>query len=66
MESSLEQLRKFTTIVADTGDFSLIQAYKPQDCTTNPSLLMKGNLLIFFFKFLNLFYNLMIDKIKFL
>lgn len=49
MESSLEQLRKYTTIVADTGDFSLIQAYKPQDCTTNPSLLMKGNLLFFFF-----------------
>lgn len=42
MSSSLEQLRSFTTIVADTGDFSLIEKFRPQDCTTNPSLLLRA------------------------
>jgi transaldolase len=37
--SSLAQLKKFTTIVADTGDFESIKKYTPQDSTTNPSLL---------------------------
>ena len=36
--SQLEQLRKFTVIVADTGDFQTIKEYKPRDATTNPSL----------------------------
>ena len=35
----LEQLKKFTTVVADTGDFTSMQAYKPIDATTNPSLI---------------------------
>lgn len=35
----LEQLKKQTTVVADTGDFTSIEAYKPQDATTNPSLI---------------------------
>lgn len=39
MASSLEQLKKFTTVVADTGDIKLIAQYKPTDATTNPSLL---------------------------
>jgi len=39
MSSSLDQLKKYTTVVADTGDFHAIQKYKPQDSTTNPSLL---------------------------
>jgi transaldolase len=43
MENSLEQLRKFTVVVADTGDFQLIQKYKPQDSTTNPSLLYSAS-----------------------
>ena len=34
---------KHTTIVADTGDFNLIQKYKPQDATTNPSLLYSAS-----------------------
>lgn len=38
-QSSLDQLKQFTTVVADTGDFQSIQKYKPQDATTNPSLL---------------------------
>jgi len=38
-ETALDQLKKFTTVVSDTGDFNLIQKYKPQDATTNPSLL---------------------------
>ena len=36
--SQLEQLMKFTVIVADTGDFQTIKEYKPRDATTNPSL----------------------------
>ena len=35
----LEQLKKFTIVVADTGDFESIKDYKPQDATTNPSLI---------------------------
>src|SRR5438874_7788524 len=37
--SQLEQLRKFTVVVADTGDFESIREYKPRDATTNPSLI---------------------------
>src|ERR1700710_624730 len=37
--SQLEQLRKFTIVVADTGDFQSIKEFKPRDATTNPSLL---------------------------
>lgn len=37
--SKLEQLRKLTTIVIDTGDIDAIKAYHPQDATTNPSLI---------------------------
>ncbi|XP_031798420.1 transaldolase [Sarcophilus harrisii] len=40
MDSALEQLRRFTTVVADTGDFHAIEEYKPQDATTNPSLIL--------------------------
>ena len=42
MASTLDQLKKLTTIVADTGDFELIAQYQPQDATTNPSLIMKA------------------------
>ncbi|HBB31234.1 MAG TPA: transaldolase [Cyanobacteria bacterium UBA8803] len=35
----LEQLREMTVVVADTGDIKAIQAFKPQDATTNPSLI---------------------------
>jgi transaldolase len=37
--SQLEQLKKFTTVVADTGDFESMRAFEPQDGTTNPSLI---------------------------
>ena len=37
--NQLEQLKKFTKIVADTGDFESIKDFKPQDATTNPSLI---------------------------
>jgi transaldolase len=37
--SQLEQLKKFTVVVADTGDFESIRDFKPQDATTNPSLI---------------------------
>ena len=39
MTSQLDQLKQFTKVVADTGDFGTIQAFKPQDATTNPSLI---------------------------
>ncbi|KAI8081568.1 transaldolase [Halteromyces radiatus] len=38
--SVLDQIKKFTTIVADSGDFESIAEYKPQDSTTNPSLIL--------------------------
>lgn len=40
--NELEQLRQFTTVVADTGDFQLMRQYTPQDATTNPSLILKA------------------------
>jgi transaldolase len=36
----LESLKRWTTVVADTGDIDAIAAHKPQDATTNPSLLL--------------------------
>lgn len=42
MASKLEQLRKLTTVVADTGDIDEIQKYQPEDATTNPSLILKA------------------------
>ena len=37
--SQLDQLKKFTKVVADTGDYESMRQYKPQDATTNPSLI---------------------------
>ena len=42
MTSKQEQLKQFTTVLADTGDFEAIARVKPQDATTNPSLLLKA------------------------
>ena len=39
--NKLEQLSQMTVVVADTGELSAIAEYKPQDATTNPSLLLK-------------------------
>ncbi|CAG0894030.1 unnamed protein product [Cyprideis torosa] len=38
--SALEQLKKLTTVVADTGDFESMKKYQPTDATTNPSLIL--------------------------
>jgi transaldolase len=38
----LESLRRYTTVVADTGDIEAIAQYRPQDATTNPSLLFQA------------------------
>src|SRR5436853_3986128 len=38
--NQLEQLKKFTKVVADTADFDSMKAFKPQDATTNPSLVL--------------------------
>ncbi|HEY6081170.1 MAG TPA: transaldolase [Polyangiaceae bacterium] len=40
--SELDSLKQYTTVVADTGDIAAIAQYKPQDATTNPSLLFKA------------------------
>lgn len=40
--NQLDKLKSFTTVVADTGDFKQIGNYKPQDATTNPSLILKS------------------------
>jgi transaldolase len=42
VSTQLEQLRQYTTVVADTGDIEAIARYKPVDATTNPSLLLKA------------------------
>ena len=42
MQNKLEQLRKVTTVVADTGDIEAIKQYQPEDATTNPSLILKA------------------------
>jgi transaldolase len=40
--NQLDQLKQFTTVVADTGDFESIRQFSPQDATTNPSLIYKA------------------------
>ena len=40
--NQLEALKKFTTVVADTGDFKQLAQFQPQDATTNPSLILKA------------------------
>lgn len=42
MESLLEQLRKVTEVVADTGEINAIKQFAPTDATTNPSLILKA------------------------
>ncbi|MDZ4287614.1 MAG: transaldolase family protein, partial [Prosthecobacter sp.] len=41
--NQLDQLKQHTTVVADTGDFEAMKAYKPQDATTNPSLILAAS-----------------------
>src|SRR5690349_8668715 len=41
--NQLDSLKKYTVVVADSGDIESMRAYKPQDATTNPSLLMKAS-----------------------
>ena len=40
--TQLDQLKKHTVVVADTGDFEAMKSYKPQDATTNPSLILQA------------------------
>lgn len=42
MPSKLEQLREYSAVVADTGDLTAIAQFRPRDCTTNPSLILKA------------------------
>jgi len=41
--SQLDELKKYTVVVADTGDFNSIEQFKPQDSTTNPSLILAAS-----------------------
>jgi len=43
MATALDKLKQFTVVVADTGDFNLLEKYKPQDSTTNPSLVFAAS-----------------------
>jgi len=42
MVSKLDQLKQMTVVVADTGDLEAIKTFRPVDCTTNPSLVLKA------------------------
>ena len=42
MASKLDQLKAMTTVVADSGDMEAVKAFKPVDCTTNPTLVLKA------------------------
>ncbi|WP_122278678.1 transaldolase [Pseudomonas syringae group genomosp. 3] len=42
MSNQLEQLKRISTVVADTGDLEAIKRFSPQDATTNPSLILKA------------------------
>lgn len=42
MMNQLDQLKQYTQVVADTGDFESMKAYQPQDATTNPSLILQA------------------------
>ncbi|KAG2389099.1 hypothetical protein C9374_014499 [Naegleria lovaniensis] len=41
--NQLQELKKYTTVVADTGDFKLLHEYQPTDATTNPSLIFQAS-----------------------
>jgi transaldolase len=43
--TQLDQLKQFTTVVADSGDFATLKQYAPRDATTNPSLILKAALM---------------------
>ncbi|CAL1604736.1 unnamed protein product [Knipowitschia caucasica] len=53
MESALSQLKQYTVVVADTGDFNAIEEFKPQDATTNPSLILAAAKMPAYQKLLN-------------
>ena len=42
-KSVLDQLKEHSTVVADTGEFNLIEKFKPQDATTNPTLILMAS-----------------------
>ena len=42
MSSQLESLRRWSVVVADTGELAAIERFRPQDATTNPTLIHKA------------------------
>lgn len=42
MVSALDQLRDMSVVVADTGDIEAVRRFKPVDCTTNPTLVLRA------------------------
>src|SRR6266567_9487028 len=57
--SQLDQLKKFTKVVADTGDFESMREYQPQDATTNPSLIYAATQKQ---QYLHLLYEVIVDR----
>lgn len=45
MTTQLDALKQMTVVVADTGDIEAMKLYKPQDATTNPSLILSASAL---------------------
>jgi transaldolase len=43
MTTSLDQLKAITTVVCDSGDFQVLDQFKPTDATTNPSLILAAS-----------------------
>ncbi|MDD7545058.1 MAG: transaldolase family protein, partial [Actinobacillus porcinus] len=43
MTTQLDALKQMTVVVADTGDIEAMKLYKPQDATTNPSLILSAS-----------------------
>jgi transaldolase len=44
-QTQLDQIKQFTTVVADSGDFATLKQFAPRDATTNPSLILKAALM---------------------
>lgn len=42
MTSKLDQLKSMTVVVADTGDMRMVEQFSPEDCTTNPTLILRA------------------------
>lgn len=51
--SKLDELKRITTVVADSGDFEAVRRFEPQDATTNPSLILKAAAIPYYQQLIN-------------